>query len=670
MADVAIDVTDMDASVRCKDFPYRVRTTGGKARFEQSPSRHPKGWVRLEQVTAGRADRPVKVTVNGEIAGFHAKGPADTVDLTFVASDLLADDELRAAVPAPYRPAWDYLAPTPESRFNARCTIRQPRPGMKDPNWRLLLTSIDSSVTSPDFPYRLDHLTGEAEYVRNETEFPRGRWRISDIRSVDGERVLRVNGTMTGGVDPDKLDAVHLSVEGQKLPLDDRLRAALDRRLRPAYDAFHPKGQVDVTAYIDRRSGDNSFTANLFISPLSVSVLHDRFPLRVTDVTGKLQVEDGVFTARKIQGRAAGGTVLLDGLLWRGDERPVFDLTVKGKDVALGREIEEALPNGYRELFRRLGPQGKLSFTGTLRRVWVGDNDSAVDYAGVLEPQDASLKLGIDFADMRGSIRLKGTLTEKGHDFEGKLDLSSISLAGHRFDGLSGTFEKRGNLLSVYELDGKIHGGQLAAQARVDLENPVTYGIVAQVGSLGLGACLKDFLSIDDSKLDGLLSGRVLVQGQGTDFADAVGQADFRIRKGTLWQIPPVLSLLNVLNLSLPERTAFTDASARLEFAGSRLTFKELNFIGNAVSIYGEGQILPSGLTEFSFLTGVGRLAPPEIPILTPVLKVIGKQIVEVKVSGKYTDPKFEVVPVAPVTGAIKGFFGVFFPPKKPASGS
>ncbi|HUV39067.1 MAG TPA: hypothetical protein VMY39_05605, partial [Planctomycetota bacterium] len=150
-------------------------------------------------------------------------------------------------------------------------------------------------------------------------------------------------------------------------------------------------------------------------------------------------------------------------------------------------------------------------------------------------------------------------------------------------------------------------------------------------------------------------SGKLRLQGKGSDTGALIGEGDLRVKEGRLWEIPFVLSLLKVLNLSLPERTAFTDGSCKFAFYGRKVHVSELNLIGNAISVYGKGTVNAGGTVNFSFETGFGRLRLPPVPFVTDIIRGVQQQIISVRMTGTLKQPRLEILPIVPLTAPVFG---------------
>jgi hypothetical protein len=440
------------------------------------------------------------------------------------------------------------------------------------------------------------------------------------------------------------IDRVQLVIDGQMVPLDARLRACLPERYRKTFDAFHPEGHADVACTLKRASRDEPLCAEISITPLGSSICHEDFPLRLSDVSGSITIADGEVNVRGMRARAAGGTVTLDGAVHRNGSRGL-DFVVKGEGLTVGDELASALPKGSRELWQKLSPAGAVTISGTVHSTDNGTDGAYVEYSGVILPRDLSLRLGLDFQKLSGAIKLDGRVSEGKHDFHGRAEFTTATIGGNTVRELRGSFEKHDNLFSVYELAGKAYGGDVSGQLRMKLDDPVTYGMVADANSLRLSELLRKAFDIGDDRLEGRLSGRVMLQGRGTDAGSLVGEADLKVRQGQLWEVPFVLRLLNVLQLSVPERSSFSDAELRLRFYDRHIDVTKAALLGRTSAIYGEGTLESGGAVNLSFSTDFGWLRLLDLPVITPVVRTIQKQLFLVKMTGSLNDPKVEVLP-------------------------
>jgi len=710
--DVAVVLTELKTRIRCRDFPYEIRDPEGSVLYERTAGRFPRGRLLVRDLRSVSENTTVEIA--GEISGFRASAPVEKMDLTIRGTSVALDRELRRATPAKYASLWEYLSPTEDSLVNVECRLERTHSAQQRADFSLKIDSIDSSLMCADFPYRVEHLQGLAEYRATE-QFPDGVLRLADLRCSGKNCGIGLTGVLSGFAPDKSIDRVHLVIDGQMVPLDAKLRSALPQKYQKTFDAFHPEGHVDVTCTLKRASRDEKLSAELSITPLGSSMCYERFPLRLRDISGSITIANGEVSVCRMRSRAAQGIVTLDGVVHQNGGTPNakdgvwgprrgLDFAVKAQDVTLGPELEAALPPSARELWRKLAPSGVVTLSGTVRSPSAlsgstgsgpkgtesGSDGRLVEYSGVVLPQNVSLQLGLRFEELTGAVKLEGSVSGGKHDFRGRAEFATASVSGNRFRELRGSFEKHDDLFSVYEFGGRAYGGDVTGQLRVKLDEPITYGVVADVRSLRLGELLRHAFDIGDQQeppnatdrtpdaksrvwgprvwgsLEGLLSGSVCLQGRGTDTASLVGRADLKVHEGRLWKVPFVLRLLKVLDLSLPERTSFSEAELALRFYDRRIDVTRAALVGKGTSIYGEGVVEPGGGVKFRFATTFGLLKLPELPLITPVVRSIQKQIILVKMTGNLKDPKVEVLPIAPVTGTMKDLVDTLLTSRKP----
>ena len=650
--DVAVELAEFKSHICYDGFPYELHDSEGTVTFEKSVRQWPDGRIVVRDLRGHRDG--ATVAFDGELAGFREGKLVEQMDLNVRGANLPLDAELRKAVPEKYQKIWDYLSPTPRSRINVTCKIER-KPAAGKPDVTLKIDSADSSLMCADFPYRVDGLRGSAEYRRN-VRYPDGMLQLKDLRSAEGNCEVKVSGVLIGFAEKRKIDRLSLLVEGRGVPLDEKLRGALSEKHRKTYDTFRPEGTVDVACVLKRTRRDEKLDTQIVITPLGATLTYERFPLRVTDVAGRIMLAGDAVRVSRLKGRLADGTVQLDGLLHRDEREPGLDLNILATDVALKPEIEKGLPEKYRKLWRELKLGGRMTLQGNVKRVRDAQSQKTrVEYSGTVFPKHVSVKLGPGLDDLTGSIWVRGMTTGKGHHFRGGTDLRTLSCKGNRLREVRGAFEKREDQFRIYQLKGKLYGGSVQAQMRIQLGNPIAYGVVAHADSVHLGRLLRELFGTKTDKISGLLSGKLRLQGKGADTRALVGEADLKVSRGKLWEVPFVLALLKVLDLSFPERTAFTNADCKFAFYGKKVHVSELNLVGSAVSIYGKGTVASTGAVNFNFETGLGRLRLPPVPVVSDIVRGVQQQILSVKMTGTLKQPKLEILPIVPITLPMMG---------------
>ena len=119
-----------------------------------------------------------------------------------------------------------------------------------------------------------------------------------------------------------------------------------------------------------------------------------------------------------------------------------------------------------------------------------------------------------------------------------------------------------------------------------------------------------------------------------------------------MYNLPFLLDLLKVLNLSLPDKTAFEEAHLQFGVHGEKVMVNQLSLIGNAISLNGQGTVNLNGTDlNLDFYSVMGRLLLWMPSGLDKIPGLISKQLLKIKVRGTFTSPHItkEPVPAAKV---------------------
>lgn len=273
-----------------------------------------------------------------------------------------------------------------------------------------------------------------------------------------------------------------------------------------------------------------------------------------------------------------------------------------------------------------------------------------------------------------GILEFSGVVTDSSDDFQGRMNLVRAQLDKFTLTNATMRFRRFPDRWEFYDLDAGLLGGKLTGQVQVrrppesaESSSWSGFAAVLRLRDLDLAHVGTELFDMHPGQVQGKLSGSIEIQGTRLALKDIVSRSELYVKEGKLWELPVILSLLNVLNIPPMDRTAFTEARLNLEVYDSRFHITRVDLLGSTVSIYGKGEINPSdGAVNLTFLTGINRLAVPDIPVVGDILKAAQKQLMLVRVGGTVRTPKLDVEPVAPVTNTIKAIIADIFGPPNP----
>jgi hypothetical protein len=97
--------------------------------------------------------------------------------------------------------------------------------------------------------------------------------------------------------------------------------------------------------------------------------------------------------------------------------------------------------------------------------------------------------------------------------------------------------------------------------------------------------------------------------------------------------------MLKVLRNRTPDSTAFDRCDAQFDLRGEHIHFKQLNLLGDAVSLYGRGETNFDRRLNLVFYTLVGPADLP-IPLWKTVAGHLSEQGLQIQVDGTWDNPQ------------------------------
>ncbi len=180
------------------------------------------------------------------------------------------------------------------------------------------------------------------------------------------------------------------------LQLDERLRASLPMPLQNHWNNFQPSGSID--ADIELRLEGGKWIPKMEIACQDVSIEHTVFPVRMRQVTGRLQFDGERLIAKGMSATLRGQTLRADVLLEKAEPKWAMDLTMYSEGpISIQEDILAALsprnePDTRLEAFvRSLQPSGSVQLDRA-RFIRRKDNLMHVDRAIELSFYDGTVR--------------------------------------------------------------------------------------------------------------------------------------------------------------------------------------------------------------------------------------------------------------------------------------
>lgn len=319
--------------------------------------------------------------------------------------------------------------------------------------------------------------------------------------------------------------------------------------------------------------------------------------------------------------------------------------------IEFGQELLAALPRSLGDALARLKPTGQINMEGSLGFALPSEAGASPQFDWNLRiiVAQGSLQAGVKVEHLDGEVRLIGHSDSRNLQCRGELDIGSAML----------------NDIQVTRINGPllIDNEQLLAGmwAERNIRNKAPRFITARIfgdGELSLDGQLKfspagDFLiqtSLDNADLatiiadlqptvrgvTGKVFGTVNLGGTTEGVHTWRGDGVVKLKDAYLYELPTMVSVLQVLSIQRPDRNAFTDSNMEFKIEGDDLEFTHLDLNGDVISLKGKGRVTGRRELNLKFYTQIGR---DEFQIFRPLVGDMNRQFMLIEVTGPLDRP-------------------------------
>jgi AsmA-like protein len=336
-----------------REFPYPVRDIFGRVDLDNHE-------VAIRDVHAAAGAAVLRIA--GAIRGYATDAPE--FEITLGAKRLAFDAALKKALEKSYEKFWNAFQPS--GTADVDCTLRrlagsenlevEARVKLEDAN----LTYVglfDPEVGRPlGFPYTVEKIQGDIVAVPGNVSF--------DIAGKSGrDAAIHIRGSVVGA---GKYPEVRVNIDGTDVPLDDKLRAALDPEGRAAWDRFRLAGTTDVKAEVFQAAGPKQPTITDVTAMLkNAAVTFERFPYPLDKVTGTVHIIGNDATVTGLVAHNGPAEFHVDAHVVGPGDDASRDIRVDATNVPLNLTLRNAIAvakPSLADLWDELAAQGTSDF--------------------------------------------------------------------------------------------------------------------------------------------------------------------------------------------------------------------------------------------------------------------------------------------------------------------
>ncbi|MFW5692817.1 MAG: AsmA-like C-terminal region-containing protein, partial [Thermoguttaceae bacterium] len=215
---------------------------------------------------------------------------------------------------------------------------------------------LDVSFTHFRFPYRLERGVGTVHLTDGNVQV--------NVHSYSGDDPVRIDAEIT-----DALGEPYgwLRVQGDAVPLDEKLLVALPDGAEEVVRSLQPRGTIRVDYRMWRERPEVPMQQYMLVELNRCAIRFDKFPYPVRDIGGVLEMRDDRWQFRELQGRNDAGWIVGYGHLEPRPEGREFQLTLEATGVPLEGELRDALTPNVRSLWEDLRPRGVVDVSAEIR---------------------------------------------------------------------------------------------------------------------------------------------------------------------------------------------------------------------------------------------------------------------------------------------------------------
>ena len=642
-----------EAQVRCVNvsfthhkFPYRLE--GGKGSLTLKDDT-----LQLHLIADGNS-QPIRV--DAELQNVQSQ-PYGWVEVK--GDQVPLDKKLLMAVPEQSRPVLQSLNPSGTIGFY----FRSWRKAAEQPMRKHLVVDVRRcALRYEKFPYALQNIRGTIEMIDDNWSF----------RQLEGSNdTARV--TCEGYFEPVSTGKeLFLRFVGTDVPLDTELRDALQPNVQRVWTGLKPRGTADLVAEVRYLTESKQLSVGVRAEPNSetASVEPEQFPYRLENLQGVMIYRDGLVELKDL--RAEHGAVRLaangrarflpDGT-W---DLRLTNLTADRLHLGRDRELTQAMPVRLRRALTDMNATGPVQLRGTLslEGAAVPSDPLLVRWDVAVGFQQARLECGVLLENVSGEMTLIGQARGSRFFSQGELAIDSLTYQDYQVTQIGGPIwiddqrvllgswvAQRNSSTSKSKqaaasqpaeqprpLTGRLFDGAVMADGWVALGAIPRYRFTARLVQADLSRCAQEVMT-GRQNLRGKVFASVDLRGSGRSINGLGGVGRIQLRDADIYELPVMISLLKILSIREPDRTAFSEADIGFRIDRNHLIFNQINFSGDAISLEGWGELSLPSEVDLTFRAQLGR-PRVNLPVLREVMGGASEQIMLIHVDGTLHDPQ------------------------------
>ncbi len=640
--EIDLDIRPLGMNFVPEVFPYQIRDAKGKILCKIRQGMAEMVDVEVQGKTAGGGDIQVQARGKG-------RNGWESLNVKVDVQNAPIDMELRQALSLKHREAFDQFQPS--GRIDLKI-LADKVPGLEKLQTDIEVRVKESKLVYRAFPYPLENVSGILK-------FKDANWFCEGFKGENLGAMVYLDGRswQFNEISPGSPATLRILIRAENLPADNRLRTALDvpqlqknGNLALIWDEVGPEGLLRIDAdVVDRPDAGVGLEIKLKV--------HDgqfrpkQMPYVFERVSGTCQIQAGRAIIENLKAHHGSSKWQMAKATALFSDKGGLNLKlfqVQADPLVLDPAAIRVLPIPLRRGLTGVTMEGPIGVKLDLAMDFPADSKRMVvsEWDGQAFLRGTKIHAGLKFENLRGAIHSRGKHNgQSWNGVSGRMLFEELSVFGQKLEQVSGRFEipvDEPSSLRFADLQGKLYGGQIGGEARIDFLATTRYDLLLKATQIRLDEFGRVNLG-DANSIQGLAAATLHLGGIGTDFQGLRGYGSIDVPQGKLYKLPVFLDLIKTFGFRIPDGTAFEQAHALFSVDGALLRFQQLDLFGNAISLRGKGIVPMDGRNmSLEFRTDWARAAQFLPTGFDSVPNAISEQMFLVKVQGNLKNPKIE----------------------------
>lgn len=260
--------------------------------------------------------------------------------------DLPLVPETRARLSATLKHVYDQVQPAGKVDLNMHLTYSHSRGLQCDSD------TIPKFCTAAHekFPYPLHDVTGTIK--------KRGHMVRMELTGMAGQREVKLKGWVRSGQDD---PGARIDVEVNGVPLDNVFLEACPLQGQNVLRSMNAQGNGNIRCRMLKSGGpETNWVTTIRCDLKEASVNCKCFPLPISGITGEVDWDGKNWTFRNLEGIHGSSQITAEGQFLMQGKSGELDLSIQTVDSTFDGELERALPESWKKLWKEFSPKGRF----------------------------------------------------------------------------------------------------------------------------------------------------------------------------------------------------------------------------------------------------------------------------------------------------------------------